>query len=85
MNRIFKYVMDSDYKVNMPVGAVIRHIGLQNEQYTVWAEIDDSNLQELETREFVVVGTGWEIPFHSAYFTTIMDGAFVWHVYEVYP
>lgn len=70
--------------INMPKGAVVRHIDVQHGIPCLWAEADPS--QPMEGRGFVIVGTGHEIPYkdHLAFRGTFMlnDGNFVGHVYE---
>ncbi len=76
------------YKYEVP-GAIHAQVGqwlqphMQNGKLCIWAEIDDTAPE----REWIVtfVGTGWEldatIPDYAQYCGTVMDGAFVWHVF----
>jgi hypothetical protein len=36
-----------------------------------------------ERRTFHVIGTGWPVPEGAAYVGTVINPAFVWHVFEV--
>lgn len=48
---------------------------------TVWGEVDAESTVGVEM-EYWVVGTGHPIPEDAVYVTTVMDGPYVWHVYE---
>jgi hypothetical protein len=67
-------------KVSMPKGARILHAGLQDGKLAFWAEVVQS--AEKETRRFLVVGTGWELPPDRNYVGTVQAPPFVWHIYE---
>jgi hypothetical protein len=59
----------------------IRHVAMQNGWITLWV----ANHSDLPSRpcRFLVAGTGQVIPSDAAYLGTVMDGIFVWHVFEV--
>jgi len=68
-------------RVGMPVGAIVRHVGTQDGEVFVWAEVDDS--APPTDREFVVHGTGHPInAAATTYVGSTFDGPSVWHVYE---
>lgn len=69
---------------DMPVGAVIRHVGRQGPDLYLWAEVDPQ--AEKVTRRFVIVGTGvGHTPEPGAYLGTVQleELYLVLHVYEV--
>lgn len=71
--------------IPMPEGAVVLSAGIQRNILQVWAICDPD--KPLKPRQFVVVGTGWELPYPSselAHICTVMihDGGFVWHLFE---
>lgn len=82
--RIFKYVVpvaDGRINVSMPVDAVIKFVGLQQAgQICIWAEV--INEDAMRARTFMVFGTGHEIPMRLNYRGTVLDGLYVWHLYE---
>jgi len=81
MRTIFKYpVAHGDPYTEMPVGAKIVKVGIQNDRTTVWAEVYPKN--NTEKRNFKVYGTGHEIPEESVYVGTFFHEIFVWHLYE---
>lgn len=84
MMRMFKYTVfvgDGDINVEMPKDAVIRHIGHQNQlEICIWAEV--VNTQATSLRTFRVYGTGHEVAHGGDYLGTVIDGQFVWHLYE---
>lgn len=86
---IYKYpilVIDSQC-IELPKGAVILSVGVQNEiQVCLWAVVDPT--QGVEYREIVIIGTGnpmTELPanLRRAFIGTVLQGPFVWHVFEV--
>ena len=81
--KIYKYIIPlcERIKINMPLNALIRHIGLQNEQICIWAEIDEKN--KISKKNFYIVGTGCDIPKEAKYYIgTIQQPPYVWHIYE---
>jgi hypothetical protein len=71
----------------MPVGSVIRHVGVQNGRITLWFETDFDLMgregsDHTETRRFAVRGTGHPIPEGATYLGTVQMTPFVWHVFE---
>ena len=82
--RIFKYPLeklDTDQRVDMPQGAKVRHTGMQNGRITIWADVNAD--QAPETRRFIVRGTGHDIREGAEFVGTVMDGPFVWHLFEM--
>ena len=82
---IWKYGLPlflSVIEVDMPEGAVVRHVGDQFESLFIWVECDPD--RALVTRRFVVIGTGQRVPDGAEYCGTAMaaEGSLVWHVYE---
>ena len=82
----FPIVVDdlSTWTINMPRGAIFRHIGFQGGAQDLllmtWWEVDLGALPL--SRTFVVVGTGHPIPNGYRYLGTAVGKAFVWHLYE---
>lgn len=80
---IWKYAIDRvDVRwLEMPIGARIIHVGMQNEQITLWAIVDPK--ADCEKRAIRVVGTGNPFPDASecTHLGTVFDGPFVWHVF----
>ncbi len=48
---------------------------------TIWAQVDDA--RPLRRRTFAVVGTGHEVPQPARFISTVQDGPFVWHVFDL--
>lgn len=88
MRKVYKYVLpvDTDCKVDMPVGAEILNIGVQNGDLCAWVLVEVD--MPYETRRFSVFGTGHEIPSlndgYRQYLATVlmMHGSLVLHVFE---
>ena len=87
MKSVYKYAVHAlcTENVIMPVGARIVHVGFQGnlaDVVTFWAEVDDR--AEQEVRNFMVIGTGVEIPDGYEYVGTTQNAElpFVWHLYE---
>lgn len=84
MRAIYKYPVPLDDRVHkywVPAGAQIRHVAQQQNCPCIWAEVKTDAPQE--ERGFRVFGTGFAIPDGFVYRGTAMDGAYVWHVYEL--
>lgn len=92
MRTIWKYdlAVTDVQKVSMPAGAILLHVGLQRENQgydrtvTLWASVN--SLAPKVERMFAVVGTGNPAPEPGAddavYVGSVMDGPFVWHVFD---
>lgn len=46
-----------------------------------WAEVDQS--APIEFRKFQIVGTGHDIPANARHHGSVIQGPFVWHLYEL--
>lgn len=84
MKTIWKYTIDRvDTRwLELPVGAKVINVGMQNSQITLWVIVDPK--AECIKRCFRIVGTG--NPFQDSdqceHIGTVFDGPFVWHVFE---
>lgn len=67
--------------VTMPAGAKVLHVGMQDRVITLWALVDPD--AEPTRRLIATVGTGHSAPApdEATYLGTVMDGAYVWHVF----
>ena len=82
--RIYKYLLfikDGPQPVAMPLGAVVRHVGVQFEAVCLWADVDSSEDEEI--RRFVIAGTGHDLLPDWDYVGTVQMPPYVWHVFEV--
>lgn len=82
--KIFKYTMPTTvpgapFPVELPMGAKRLHYEAQDGRLCLWAEVypDAPTVGYL----FQWYGTGW--PVHGIHQTTLQQGAFVWHLYDV--
>jgi len=85
---IFKYVLHPDEtEIRVPIGAEVLSAGTQGEEILVWVKInkDAYDLNELESRNFVVFGTGHPIPHGVSYkfVSTVFMEWMVFHVFEI--
>ena len=83
MKTIFKYSFNAGTRleVDMPTGSTVVHVGEQNDDVTIWAQVESDNPKE--SRVFNIVGTGRIIPTGlTRYLGTVLIGPYVWHVYE---
>ncbi len=81
---IFKYQLSTVDRqdVRMPMGARILTALVQNGVVCVWAEVDGVT-EGMEPRTIWIVGTGNPMPGVAlSYINSVMQGPFVWHVYE---
>jgi hypothetical protein len=82
MKTIYKYTLHSqDCTLQLPKGAELLTVQLQNQIPTLWALVNPMTVTE--ERHICIVGTGWEVEDNMKYITTYMDGYFVWHVFEL--
>jgi len=69
--------------LGMRKGADVCYFGMQDGEPMIWALVDTEEI-ETETRLFRFVGTGQEIRDSiKEYVGSVIDGRFVWHLYEV--
>lgn len=86
MKRIFKYqlLIIDEHEVEMPEGAEILCVQVQNDQPAIWAIVDDE--KPMKNRVFRIVGTGRSIDFDTQnYIGTVqlLDGNLIFHVFEI--
>lgn len=81
----FSFLSPESHQIfNVPRGAKVLSVDLQSNIICIWMLVDPKNL--LVEREFRVVGTGWDTDREAHEFVgTVIDGPFVWHVFEVAP
>lgn len=84
--RVWKYEIprdDGGTWVELPKGAEFRHAAVVQPPFVnLWFEVDSN--EPTEQRLFYVVATGQIIPDEGGYkhLMTILEGEFVWHIYE---
>lgn len=84
MKKIYKYdITLCEYQlIEMPIGAEILSIGLQNDSIKLWAMVEPEQYK-LQIRHILIVGTGQGISNDAKQFIgTVQQGAFVWHLFE---
>lgn len=82
MTSIWKFKLSSSQQpqtLKIPSGGVILHSSRQEPDICLWVEVNENN--EFINRDFLVIGTGWEVPQNSVYIGTVFDGSYVWHIY----
>ena len=83
--KIFKYRVNDEQIVEMPVSARIIHCDLQGDKVTLWAEVPvDVEHHEMDIFECKIVGTGWEIDVEKfKHINTVITNnlGLVWHIY----
>lgn len=80
MKTVYKYAVGSQ---QMPKGAEVLCVQMQGDQPQIWALVDPEET-ELESRHFIVFGTGHPIQGDYTYIGTyqVLGGAFIGHVFE---
>lgn len=86
--KIFKYTIEPDAYIEMPNGARILSVQVQNGVPVLWALVDPD--APLKRRDIRVYGTGHSIRLEVEdleYLGTFQmhDGALVFHAFEVLP
>lgn len=79
---VFKYdmpIQKAKYQLLLPRGFKFLRVGFQNEKLFMWAQVTKDIGAELY--DFVVVGTGHEVPAGAKYLTTYDYGPYVFHLY----
>lgn len=91
MRTIYKYPLWGDARdpipvvhIDMPKGAIVRHVCAQRDVPTIWAEVETNQGGEVELRSFYVIGTGQRVPPVAVFLGTALawGGDLVWHIYE---
>lgn len=82
--KIFKYrlALQSGIQIrDLPSEGRLLHVDMQEEALMLWAMVDPQS--ELKPHKFRVVATGEEVDKNLLHhhIGTVMDGAFVWHVF----
>jgi len=87
---IYKYLLleTTDIQhIEMPQGAILLHVDNQAERIYLWALVDRERPSELRTIR--IVGTGHEVEIEDTHHPKhigsllMLDGRFVWHVFEM--
>jgi len=82
---IFKFQLgiNDAQTIKMQRGAIIRSVQDQGGILWLWAELDRT--APMEDRIIEIFGTGHLIPDGDrTYLSTVQQGGFVWHVYELH-
>lgn len=86
MRQVWKFPLAATWqdiaRVEMPKGAQVVRLAVQENQSTLWAIVDPE--QPTETRDFKVFGTGHDLPPACGYVGTYESGPFVWHLFELF-
>lgn len=84
---IYKYHINTAERdlLNLPIGAEILSVQVQNGRIYLWALVDE--MARLEPRLFAVYGTGNKMPNArrdvGKFLATLQLDGFVWHVFEL--
>ena len=84
MKTIWKYTLEPDSTIDMPIGAEVLAVDEQRGEPQVWALVDPS--ANTEKRRFVVYGTGQTMDNNPGrYIGTLqlLGGTYVFHVFEI--
>ena len=88
MKRVYKYPLEvnDEVSVNMPKGARVLSVQVQNGRPCLWAAVDPCETSQ-EERRFRIAGTGHPIEDDvvDGFIGTIQmyDGRLVFHVFEI--
>jgi hypothetical protein len=81
---VYKYTLSRDHReIEMPMGARLLMVGVQDHCIRLWAEVVPVN--PMETREFAIYGTGHEMPGDPGAYVgscILLGGELVFHIYE---
>ena len=80
MRTVYKYALDQQHKI--PHSAKLVHAGRDPQgALCAWFDVDTDNSSA--TVEFMIIGTGQEIPRGAQHVLSTIDDPFVWHFYAV--
>lgn len=68
-------------EIDMPKGAEIVLVHMQAELCFLWAVVNPA--ADPEPRGFIIHGTGHQMDHDGQHVGSVMDGVFVWHVFEL--
>ena len=84
---IFKYPLSLDSArsaVKLPSGTELLSVQFQGNELMLWALVD-APLKDIVARQFLAIGTGWILGQEElegfAYFTTVQNQGYVWHIW----
>lgn len=84
MRTIWKFPLGPDQPtiVSVPVDAKVVLVGIDpaSGRRAVWIELDDE--QTMRDRAFKIHGTGGRISVGWQHVGSLIDGIYVWHIYE---
>jgi hypothetical protein len=86
MKTVYKYELNRSglKEITLPEGSWIVKAAIQYDDICIWAVVDTKEINR-KVHKFVVLGTGWEIPCkHMDHIDTILEGPYVWHVFEIF-
>lgn len=73
--------IDDTQVLNMPKGAKVLWVAMQDGRACLWAEVDE--YAPVEKRRIEIRGTGHPLPAPIDYLGSVIQGPFVWHIYEM--
>jgi hypothetical protein len=80
MRTVYKFELpDFSTNILLPDNFVIAHFGFQNSKMMLWIEVNTK--RDFKNYSFQIFGTGQPIPEGYTFARTLIDGAFVWHLY----
>jgi len=82
---IWKYRLEWDLEIitfTLPVGAKLLTAAIQYKNPSIWFEIDTASTEKEERRfQFIFTGLCFDKP--RKYITTLINGSYVFHLYEM--
>lgn len=79
----YQFEIANRVEIEMPAGANVLSIQLQDGKPTVWAMVETT--YSSEKRVFRIYGTGHKLDMFATegrYLSTIQHNGFVWHIFE---
>lgn len=80
---VHKYVLAPYERPELPDGAELLHVGMQDGKACLWARVDPA--APLATRDIAIVATGEVCPEDAVYVGTIFPEGLVLHVFDRVP
>jgi len=84
--KIYKYgiAIKDTFTISMPKGAQILSVQPKQREHYMWAMVDPKET-EMESRRFIIIGTGWDVDISDmeiTFIASLVQGDFVWHLFE---
>ena len=85
MNKIYKYILQEDTTLELPIHATVLTVAAQDDDICIWISVNTAASISMVKRNFKTVPTGDLTPEDGMYIGTsfLYEGRLVFHTFEV--